>query len=578
MKSNDLHASLAIIGLILLTVGIGLAMICLLVNCASAGDVIYETDFKYDSPQGYGYCLDEDISTTTGVDCTPYRLRFKNIENFDALTYIAIRWDADMFIPAVDGDENILYSYWKEHDDAKIGAVVIGNITHGYTYSIDKETVVYMFHVEDWDISGFSGEQEVTLDANEGVWKFVGLPRALPYDIITANEVIFVYPGSTQYAVAYDPTPGTYGDPNHWYTVSKRYKFWNHILIEDLGISGLYYLTIQRENLPGWTGGVESKALVYDDQFCYLQEGDFVATNVSVFVTESACDWLYVGVDDSLDIADFVNVTGLCDVAEPGYFDLSGYTRSVQGNLIPGVSLEIKGENNFAMSTNEGIYCFGDKCSDVYLHIPELNETNFGDSIETGSFTLDCFRSGYYNSSESLYIGSPGEYQHDVYMIPLDTLDEGEFGGVVYDYCSLEPIQGAYLYLFNETESSGKYVYSNKYGFYRFVGLTEGLEYQVSASKEGYAESIIHEFTFNESNINETHYKTKNIWLLPEGGCPEDEDGGIPTVPPSPTPTPHEWTNEEIVSWLRSNLMVFFIIVFLFTFLWFIRRAGGSKR
>ena len=231
-----------------------------------------------------------------------------------------------------------------------------------------------------------------------------------------------------------------------------------------------------------------------------------------------------------------------------------GKTRDVFGNIVPAVNVHAEGEDTVSNSIGDYELCLED----------------------VSGVGITANLSGYHNYSRYLLIDTDGVYVHDIYMVPENALDAGEFGGVVYDYCTQRSIQGAYVYLVNETADSGKYAYTNKYGFYRFAGLAPDLDYKVSASKDGYDGSIVHSFTFNESNVNETHRKTKSIWLLPEGGCPED--GGIPTPPPAPTTPPHEWTNEEIVSWLRVNLMGMFIIVLIFTFLWFIRKAGGSKR
>jgi len=435
--------------------------------------------------------------------------------------------------------------------DLKIGASVVGHCTHGYSVGTDK--IYYHFIFDSLDLEGYGSGQTIVIDNPIAALDLQILGDQVHFENYFEDEYLYVW----EYAY---PKWYTIGDGNQYdtpveYEIYSSYAFDNYFYIYDLG--SCYRLDIQRENISGWDDAVESKWYVYDANYTYINETEYVNYNTSSYVLpacfDTFCDVLYVSV--TTPYGDFWGTrefTDLCKVPEPGYFNLSGYTRSTDGNLIPSVKLTAQGGIEY--SNNIGFYQF--------------------ENLATGSFTLDANKTGYNNSSESLYIGSAGDYQHDVYMIPLDALDTGEFGGVIYDYCTRKPILGAYVYLFNETADSGSYAYSNKYGFYRFAGMTEGMDYEVSASKDGYDASIVHSFTFNESNVNETHYKTKNIWLLPEGGCPDEP---IPTSPPAPTPIPHEWTNEEIIGWLRVNLMSMFIIVLMLTFLWFIRKAGGSK-
>lgn len=445
---------------------------------------------------------------------------------------------------------------------------VIGNSTIMFTYSADDSFVYVRMVIADLDREQMSTNSiyhfTTTWGGNDFKIDYASSHPLTVYSDMEDKEVWFAdnptYTAGAHKAFMGYGSVSLNGCEDHYYNLWAQTAFKNLYQIYSTGDSYLpYKFTIQRENIPDWSDSVKSKWVVMDDIYTYTEEEDWSEANESFYMFPSMCDVLHLNCTSyQYEKSYLLNLTDLCDAPDPGYYNLSGYTRSIEGNLIPSVKLTAGGQTEY--SDNVSGYTF--------------------ENLETGSLVLKANKTGFYNTSESLYIGLPGDYVHDVYLIPLDALEEGEFGGMVYDYCSLEPLQGAYVYLFNESADSGKYVYSNKYGFYRFAELTEGLEYQVSTSKEGYAESIIHSFTFNESNINETFCKTKNVWLMPEGGCPKDEDGGggVPTAPPSPTPTPHEWSNEEIVSWLRTNLMVFFILVFLFTFMWFIRRAGGSKR
>lgn len=538
---------------------VGLFALFMLLPSASA-EVLYEGQFKMDHTEDRVYqIVFPEYSNGTFM---PEKLYIADIEDLTQPYKLACVYDASFFTPAEDIFGNPKTNYFVEDEICTDGVKteVIGNITHGYTYESGGAKVCYQMHFHDINLEGLSGDTTLYYDALEGQAGFgytlhnCYLASYL-FDALESAEPVFGGPSASRLGVL-GQDDELNGDPDHKYYLERNVNFKNKYYVQDY--FGVYEFIIQRENIVGWEGETKSRYKIWSSDYLYSDQVNCSDLNESLIMGSEVCDWLYIECWDEEDTYFFANITGFCQEAEPGYFDLSGYTRSIYGNLVPSVKLEAKGETEY--SDNTSFYEF--------------------ENLETSSFVLAWNKTGYHNDNMPFYIGYPGEYVHDVYLIPLDALDEGEFGGVIYDYCTLEPIQGAYVYLFNETLNSGKYVYSNKYGFYRFAGLTEGLEYQVSASKEGYIESIVHSFTFNETNINETFCKTKNLLLLPEGGCPEDEDGGggIPTASPSPTPTPHEWSNEEIVSWLRTNLMTFFILIFLFTFLWFIRRAGGSKR
>jgi len=542
---------------------VGIVLICLFIlsggfGIASADDVIYEQEVSYTQPASEDYQLNFPYSYSP-VTRKPDRFCIDTAEVLTNVYRVTVVVDSDAFTPAQDSDGNNIYSLWAEHvgiySDAGKTAQ-IGNITHGYIYHGGYGTVSYVVEFHDFDSSGLSGNTYAFFNAlgeTGGGFEVGYVPVAsYMYDYLDPGQMSLAGSGDHLYAIGWYPD-GPAGDPDHLYTLMTQEEFQNIFYVESLNVSGWYKFSIWREDQPGWSGRVASRYIVYSSDYIYFNQSNCVSTNQSVLMFADCCEWLDVTVITERGSTFNYNISGICEVPELGYFDLSGYTRSVYGNIVPDVSLTAQGETEY--SNNISFYEFAD--------------------LETGSFDLAWNKTGYHNDSVSMYIGTPGDYERDVYLVPLDALDEGEFGGVVYDYCTHKSIQGAYVYLFNETADSGKYAYSNKYGFYRFAGMTEDFDYEISASKDGYDASIVHSFTFNESNVNETHCKTKNIWLLPEDGCPED--GGVPTPPPAPTPTPHEWTNEEIVSWLRVNLMELFIIVLIVTFLWFLRKAGGSR-
>ncbi len=557
MPRSDFKAGFRIAGVVLTTVGIGVMVIYCLggFGTASAGDVIWEKTLAQEAKSAHGYDVVMGSGGSSPSNVTINRVWIKGSSECDGAIKFDLSWDADFFTPNYDGDE-AKRSCFVDSTVTDSGAV-IGNCSHGYIYSGDLQTVCYVFLFTDLNLSGLNdNDYFVVATPLPGDWVFCD-PEGLSYFSVVSNVYDALDYGDVVFAsgsnlIAYDSYYGR-GDPNHRYVVTEWDRFRNELCIEELVPGCGYRLTIQRENIENWDYGIASRYVIYDGTYTYFNQSDLKIVNESSVLMPTICDWLWIECYGSGFTSKF-NVTDICEVPEPGYFDLSGYTRSIQGNLIPGVLLTAQGNTEY--SNNISFYEF--------------------ENLETGSFDLAWNKTGYHNDSVSRYMGTPGDYQIDVYLIPLDALDTGEFGGRVYDFCTLESIQGAYVYLFNETADSGKYAYTNKYGFYRFAGMTEGMDYEVSASKDGYDASIVHSFTFNESNINETHCKTRNIWLLPEGGCPED--GGIPTPPPAPTPTPHEWTNEEIVSQLRITVPSLFFIVLLVTFMWFLRKAGGAKR
>ena len=548
----------------------GIALICLFIlsggfGVVSAGDVIYEKGI-YQSEGGVSSEFRPDV--TVGQDGN------KKVDHIGVHDFAAVSGLRTITVD-VDHDFFTVWEGYLSHFQADVPVYYSGNIvgymTHGYAVSSSGDRVFYIMNFGDtFDSSTLpeTGSFYLNFTALSGNWHFGGATTETRFANVADTalgaqlgalgdgELFLYFYDSLSSVIAYD-IQYSKGDPSLNYNVLTDFAFWNVVYIYEANDAGVYPLTVQREGFEGYEGTVTSNWKIYDSEYVYLNQSTYPVVNTSIYLMPSVCgNILYFECHDLIDSNDgyFWSASGFCEVPELGYFDLSGYTRSVYGNLIPGVLLTAQGGAEY--SNNISLYEF--------------------EGLETGSFDLAWNKTGYHNDSVSMYIGIPGDYERDVYLTPLDALDAGEFGGVVYDFCTHKSIQGVYVYLFNETADSGKYAYSNKYGFYRFAGMSEGLDYEVSASKDGYDASIIHSFTFNESNVNETHRKTKNIWLLPEGGCPED--GGIPTPPPAPTPTPHEWTNEEIVSWLRVNLMGIFIIVLLFTFLWFIRKAGGSRR
>ncbi len=553
---------------------------------ASAETLIADGRFTESGPGSDTYNCSYASTVPSCVNKSLYGFYVDTPSECGDVTQLSLTYGVDYVWrnPAVYGPNEFLVTTINNRD----GHAVVGNGTIMYTYSANNDVVYLRLVIDDLNWSALSPNSILYFDP---IWSSTDLLFIAP-KINSAGNGIFDYLEDDELAFCTNPSYGGHpylgynsddalGDPDHSYNVWSYTRFRNRYEIYDTGSCYVpYRFVIWRENIPDWEYSVKSKWTVYDADYSYSAETVFSETNKSLYMFPSACDWLvlncteYIGKQKTWHL----NLTDICDVPEPGYFNLSGHTRSIEGPLVPAVTVDVVGEGNIAMSGEIGWYCFGDDCLDCYFYIPELNETNFGDKIETGSFTLKTVKSGFYNTTESMYYGIPGSYQHDIYMIPIDALDTGEFGGVVYDYCTLKPIQGAYVYLFNETADSGKYAYSNQYGFYRFVNMTEGLDYEVSASKEDYEASIIHGFTFNESNINETHCKLKDIWLLPEGGCPDEP---TPTAPPPPTSTPppiHEYTNEEIITQLRQIVPPLFFIVLLLSFLWFVRRAGGSRR
>ena len=528
-------------------------VLVMVVSCVSASDEIATFEVCRHFPLDWNYQV---ISTTSTVGDPDYKPNFLFVKNVDDLKAIKrVQYDGNVFID--EGAEASGFTTGPLRYRADDG-VIVGNVTCGYT-SGSGSVSYYQFWINDLNdnLDDYDGEEFFYFSSPGGTWHLDNWVCAITRDYIFyglgAGEMCFAsLSGASYYWLGWD-SAASRGLESHVYRQQLYHTFYNFVRINEIA-PGYYEILIQREGdvLSGFS--TSSMAHIWDDNYTYFNQSAYKDTNQSSYATTSICGGLNVELTDVHGKVWTHTFSDFCTLPDYGTFDLSGYTRSVTGNLIPGVLLTAQGESTY--SNNISFYEF--------------------QNLDTGSFDLAWNKTGYWNDSVSMYIGTPGSYERDVYLIPLDALEEGEFGGVVYDFCTHQSIQGAYVYLFNETADSGKYAYSNKYGFYRFAGMTEGLDYEVSASKDGYDGSIVHSFTFNESNVNETHRKTKNIWLLPEDGCPED--GGIPTPPPAPTSPPHEWTNEEIVSWLRVNLMGLFIIVLIVTFMWFLRKAGGSRR
>ena len=564
---SDLKAGLKVPAMVLTTVAIAVIFIWSLggFQCASAGMPLYDADFLFDGTSSTAYDHELMSSNYRTVNITQFAIR--DIESFAAVDVFITILAGSVQEWSTDGWGYDRYSHYVE-SDIMCGASDIGDCLFGYTRSRDASEVYIHLIITEWDIGGLTGNQIVTLatpiDDFEVTWKRSHdsantLARYLEgystYPGIESGCIVGYHLDGTIYRYGIHGT--TSGPPDAHYVLKSVVDFKNNVLIEQYPM--YVKISVVKENCSGDFLYSTSKWKIYDSNVTYIDEIAFSTEDVSTYVSvgdySSFCDSVTLVCSILYISGEKWNVTinDICEYEEI-FFDLEGYTRSIYGNLVGNVSITYQGDDVY--SSDAGFYSFDD-CSGL------------------GNSLLVANKSGFFDTQMDILPQTSGTYWFDIYMIPIDALDTGEFGGVIYDYCTLKPILGAYVYLFNETADSGSYAYSNKYGFCRFAGMVEDMEYEVSASKDGYDASIVHSFTFNESNVNETHCKTKNLWLLPEGGCPEDE--GIPTPPPAPTPTPHEWTNEEIVSWLRVNLMGLFIMVLLYTFLWFIRKAGGSR-
>lgn len=534
-------------------------VLVMFVSCASA-DVIYDEEYSFEGNKTKPYLMGSTYNghPTTGFTVT--NVYVEDIETFEMAGLQLTVQFPESYMQKYPEDfwGNPIHNMYAEDVNVTCDSVVRGTCTHGYTVGGD---VVYyhVFFDQNCDFDGLSGNKLISFDVIHTDFKpgMANKPSTTGDDWIYSGMLgpseMGIGSSYTSYRKLILQDYGTTDIVR--YSISNWCDFRNDFSID--AKTAYYEMTINRTP-SGFSGDTESGWLIWSGDFEYInQSAGYEDETQIVYVFPpftDFCEEINIHIETPLGVELDRSIEGICDIPDPELFNLQGYTRSVEGNLIPAVLLSFAGDSQY--SSEIGYYAF--------------------ENVETGSYTLTGNKSGYFNTTDSLAILQGGMCWHDVYMIPLDSLEEGEFGGVVYDYCTHQSIQGAYVYLFNETADSGSYAYSNKYGFYRFAGMAENLSYEVSASKDGYDASIVHSFTFNESNVNETHYKTKTIWLLPEDGCPED--GGIPTPPPAPTPPPHEWTNEEIVSWLRVNLMGLFIIVLFVTFMWFLRKAGGSKR
>jgi len=509
-----------------------LIMIC--VTCVSADTVVYEHEYILENDTGVGY----DLISSSGPPgynpehCWIRCIAFRNPQCFENLKSINVRYTSEMI-------SNWPKNFWGQikssefvESDITYKGSVIGTCTHGYSRTYTGN-LSYIIIIHSLDLSGVDNNDNITLATYLTDLEIKN--ACIYYDDIPEDQIAVGDPYSDTYIRGIGDNPNTGEDYSHyWYT--KTLNFQNNL--EVLYDSQVNYYTIHIiKDVPRYEGTVSSKWRINDSVNIYINESSYNDTDITTYVVPAMYDDFCDGLDIKIQAAtsEFINDTlyDLCDY-EIGYVNLSGYTRSIDGNLIKSVELDVVGRDNYALSNEFGWYCFGDDCLLQYAYIPELNETNFGDPIETGSFTLNSNKSGYYNITEDMYIGTSGSYQHDIYMIPLDALDTGEFGGIVYDYCTLEPIKNSYVYLLNKTSGDERYIITNENGFYKFSNLVEDMNYSVRAFKVNYEESVIYDFMFNETNE-----KTHNIWLLPEGGCLEEP---IPTAPPptpiTPTPSP----------------------------------------
>lgn len=255
------------------------------------------------------------------------------------------------------------------------------------------------------------------------------------------------------------------------------------------------------------TQDVDQKLRVFNLSYGLVQEYNIsFSTNVNnlgMTFDENEILWIASGVPNRLYKLYLPN---LPDYEDSYSVSVSGKTRDITGGLVSGVLVEIHGYSD--------------------------TSDNLGDYLITGalitdSMPIDASKTGYENYNVTLHgITENGNYIHDVYMIPEGELENGDIGGVLYDYCDGVIISDALVNLYNDDNSDLNYTYSSEYGYYKFSDLINVTNYTLFASKNEYENS--EKYSFLAYN---TTYYVKNIWLLPLSGCDEG-------LPEDPTPTP----------------------------------------
>ena len=487
-----------------------------LIGNINATELLYKKDIVFSGSSSTDFGV-EFTSGVSGNEVTYLEhIRIKEVEDFVNVTFIGFETHDNYF------ENNSKSSYFIESPISYAGDIV-GNITHGFSCSVVDDKVFYTVTFHDLDLTGLSGTIDLFVNNTFLDAYYKANYEASAYPTIDKGECYF-FEAEYNLGIFGHGTNG--GDFNHRYYVIKKTAFLNILTVWDK--TGVYEIRLQRENITGyedadWWNVVTnaSKFICYDKHFIYADETDFTTTNYSANAwNDSFCEEVFFSVEDTSNLFYNYTVQNICFIEE---YDVTvqGYTKSSKGNLIQ----------------NVGIDYDEDIAYDIYS-----DETGFYKySLENvGSVAYIANKTGFFNQSDTLIFYKNGTFQHDIIMIPLTELNTGEFGGIVYDYCTKESIGTGVVYLINETSGNESYTYTNQYGFYEFEGLNESLDYTVRAYKSGYEESVVYNFTFDE-----TTKKTQNIWLLPESGCIEDE--GLPEITPTPTLTPERETIQDSV-------------------------------
>ena len=394
----------------------------------------------------------------------------------------------------VRNESQLTYSAgeFKHNGTLNIGGVTIGNYSY-WGHSTGGDYVFLQMGISDWDITGYSGEQEVIIgvgedgqyvkDFGDKISKSVRLNESTDWGFGEAspNNVITNAPGKAN---------------NIHYTkdFSQSYTF------SEVGdLTRLFYnKNDQSSNI----------SIYLDDDLIY-QELNPSQTNLTL---EWVSSWLDSNYDEiTINVWDALGYPySRTHNFAPSPPPDDGVLNTLSGTIKDAKTNAIIPSNPINLSTATG---YGGSYSTTSTGAGAYSITNIIDDI----YYIQANRSGYENYTFEKNITSNTE--HIIYMVENITLDANKSGvyGTVTNYYNATGVPTTWMKISNDTWY--QITYTNQNGYYEFLNFAPG-NYTIQAQKTGYFpyEAAL-TFTSNE-------LKYVPIELVSE------------EIPPDPTPTP----------------------------------------
>ena len=359
---------------------------------------------------------------------------------------------------------------------AKISGVEVGAGTLTYSLAGSEWTVWYYF--DEWDITGYSGATVVDITYDHGEFY-----NFRPGGCCAVSGMSQDYHVSCINAAM--------GGPYLQNSIDYRVQYggyWKNIVYVDALGDGVNNLDIKRV-INGSVYKSSWNVTTADNVYLYDMDG---VQNQSFMVFE-----------------------------EPVFF----WCEDVFGNLYTDVHGEASYESSVYGYVFDAADNFGIEDAFVEFQSKNVTTSTMGlysfDSDTFGEVWLNVSKTGYQNST--CFVDYVGSLNLNVYLIKNETMNPGTctVAGMVYG-ADLFPVNDVLVRVYNDTWST--YVYTSEEGYFVFYDLTN-TTYSLSAEHGDYVKQ---QKDINLTALDTAYYFT--FTLL--------EEGVIPGVTPTPSPTP----------------------------------------